>query len=919
MDDTFPVSELSILSALAFAVIAAFAAIILIVRARAVRDFALSMIGLIPALPLMVMALVATLFWRVFLWLAALFPLTGSFTKAFKASVTPTRQKSTSSGKAASGKFASIDDDELFTEHAAFTGKRIEMARSVWPEERFPYLYRHVPKDLQRPLFADGRLPGGVPITWLADRHVTQELIERACKAAIAAVLMIVLIPLALYLWTIVSAFAAPLISAFETEPRVIERWPDGSEVTVSRFSYVMEALWLTLLSLIDVLWRGVIHLTGWLLFGTGVGILVAFVVIEQGRRKAAQPYELVTKDSLIRWPYRAEARAIAEKTYIEQIALSSSYLKEAKLFPIGQSTGTLRMRGDFNAPMRGQPLMLDDDSLFQHLMVLGGTGEGKTSAVLKPLLRQFIADSRFGLYICDAKGVLWNDALSIANSANRPGDVVILGTGKDQQGVDVVAGLTPSQVAGVLRSVMTQLGGAASDSFWPDMAASVMRHALTIGRAYAETEHGKALLAGSSGEPLNPYSLWWAYLALQHSDMLDKAIDAVRDASLAQAEAALAEFESLDSRDDAPADGASAILASEEVEASLAYMDGPWREMAERTRSGILASVSQLMDGFSSAPELRRRFVCGLSKDCVPLSAALEGKIVLSALSNIEDGLPARLVNILLKTCLYREARLREAAFKRQGKKPQDKPCIVMMDEVQEIVTVDPASGLSDASFWNVARSTGLIGIFATQTVAALDQAMGEAAARNFLQQARSKIFLRSEDRATLEYACWCAGEFERNRVFEEGQKESIEHRVMVDGWSPFAPITKDDELSIQNGFKLLMDAALMLISAKRRRFSEASARPVYAPDLRFVPKTSFFMDANRSFQVSMAQISAEQAAYWRAEDLERKFRAEGNSLQPALMPADMIGLGRWHAYALIQRAGAARQDIISLKHDHG
>src|SRR3546814_3489188 len=86
------------------------------------------------------------------------------------------------------------------------------------------------------------------------------------------------------------------------------------------------------------------------------------------------------------------------------------------------------------------------------------------------------------------------------------------------------------------------------------------------------------------------------------------------------------------------------------------------------------------------------------------------------------------------------------------------------MMDEVQELATVDPASGLSDATFWNVARSTGVAGVFATQTVAALTQAMGKDAAENFMQQARSKIFLRSEDQATVSYACWLAGEFERS-----------------------------------------------------------------------------------------------------------------------------------------------------------
>lgn len=69
----------------------------------------------------------------------------------------------------------------------------------------------------------------------------------------------------------------------------------------------------------------------------------------------------------------------------------------------------------------------------------------------------------------------------------------------------------------------------------------------------------------------------------------------------------------------------------------------------------------------------------------------------------------------------------------------------------------------------------------------------MGKDAAENFMQQARSKIFLRSEDQATVSYACWLAGEFERNRVFGEGQWESLDQRELISGWSPFAPVDDD------------------------------------------------------------------------------------------------------------------------------
>lgn len=57
-----------------------------------------------------------------------------------------------------------------------------------------------------------------------------------------------------------------------------------------------------------------------------------------------------------------------------------------------------------------------------------------------------------------------------------------------------------------------------------------------------------------------------------------------------------------------------------------------------------------------------------------------------------------------------------------------------------------------------------------------------------------------------------------------------------------------------------------------------------------------------------------AAQQATWRAERQERSYRREGNSIVPAMPPH--IAMGRWYAYAHIQRAGIARQDIVELRH---
>ena len=72
-----------------------------------------------------------------------------------------------------------------------------------------------------------------------------------------------------------------------------------------------------------------------------------------------------------MRWPYRAESRALAHTAYVKQFQHATQYLKDSPLFTIGLGTGTLRVRGDLAAPGKGQTLALDKESLFQHL--LGG------------------------------------------------------------------------------------------------------------------------------------------------------------------------------------------------------------------------------------------------------------------------------------------------------------------------------------------------------------------------------------------------------------------------------------------------------------------------------------------------------------------------------------------------------------------
>lgn len=780
------------------------------------------------------------------------------------------------------------------SEQPLLRGDMLAEAQRRWPSETYPFLYTPVPEDIERPVWEDGRLIGGYDVAWLADRHATSGLLRSAVAVGLTAgVLMaslpglvavaITLVHSGLSLWSLV-ALDAPVRDLWPGDPAVAVDLVNWSG---ARWTAVATILLSGLASLLPAL-------AGFVLLGFGVWLLTTYLTLRAWMDDDATPYRMMTKDAAVRWPHQAETRSLAHTSYIRQFELATGYLKDSPLLTLGTATGVFRARGDINAPLPRQPVCMDFDALFQHMIVFGGTGEGKTTALLKPLTRQLMSTG-CGFYVCDAKGVLWKDVAGIARDSGRSGDVVVVGTGAEQFGVDLLHDLSPTIVASILRSALRQMSGEGGDSFWPDMAANVMRHVATVALAYSYTDKGQT----EAGAPtrLAPYSLWWIYQAIILPGKIKETIDHIRETIGRDRERIPSHM-------------------GRELKASIQYLEGAWTEMAPQTRTSIIAFVSQLLDGFGGAKVLRERFACGDTGGAtIRLSRALDGKIVLNALSNVEDGMPARLTSIFLKTVLYREARIREARI--GSSQCRAKPCVMIADEIQEIVTADPTTGLSDATFWNVARSTGLAGVFATQTVAAIVQAIGREAAMNFLQQARSKVFFRSEDRDTAEYACWIAGQQERVRVFDEGHRESIEQRQLLDGWTPVAPLDEHAERS--DRWHTLLHVAGYILSPWSVVLSKAQGnRSSYEVDRRFIPTGETRDDnGNRTSYSDAPILAALQAAHWRAEDLERQHRMHGNETKPTLTPTDMLAMGRWHAFAHVQRAGSARQDLIAIRHD--
>jgi hypothetical protein len=780
-------------------------------------------------------------------------------------------------------------------------GERRRVAEMYWPPEQYPTLYMSVPADMRRPLYEDGRWIGGVPMAWGVDRVFSAGVLAGCWRSSVAAgaSAAVGLLVLTAIIWYWQGSAAADLGTLG------LSRLPAAGDVWPGEAQQVVSGWWVFWVQAAAVASKTIVGLPSALIAAALSALLIAIAgTLIFSRRVIAdlgRDYITPTKDSMVRWRTRAEYRTNAYRAYSKSVMLATTFLATSRmdnLIEVGTATGTLRVRGDLTAPMPGQPVCLDGEAATQGTVCLGATGEGKTMAIIKGYARARLAVQpgypTCGALIMDGKGVLYKDLTRLVQQIGRGDDIVTIGPGKNDYGVDLLAGLSPSIVAGTLKSVLAQMGGGGSkDSFWPDMAAELIRNVATVAQAFEATPEGREE-AKKTG--IRPFSIWSIYRGCIEPGVTERWIEACQKIYAPGGREAN-EFWPL--------------IDTPEYRASAMYLTTAWKEMAEATRTGIIANVTQLLGPLQGQDAVRKKFCIGGGEKRITIDAVLDGKIVMSTLSTVEHGVPARIVMIFLRTLLHRAARIREGKF---GKDHcQSKPAVEILDEAQEILVADKGgnNGLDDASFWAVSRSTGLSILACTQTVVGLENSLGKDQAANFLLQMRNKIFLRTEDKSTIDYAVYLAGSFQGSQVYEPGQHASLESRYLLTGFDAEQAPPTYVEPSIHALADLAWDA--MGDGSDPLDVSRPATASPHEPDMRFAyrPISAPGQDNNASY------YGALQAAYWRAEDKTSEMLKTGNEMTPALSTVDLLSMGRFHAFVHVQRAGLPRQDIVVVRHD--
>lgn len=807
--------------------------------------------------------------------------------------------------------------------------ERRKAAEIIAPRDKFKHLYMDVPPDLARSIIEDGRIcDGTAPAVALAGATLTPEFVRQAWRNATrSAMNAAYLVFMAWAIFTVLTVWTGMKVTeAFGDKPAVASAekvrvgpfeiqqvaanykdvWKDAdaravieeqhaAEAAVSRAGRAGDAVQMGLAALI---FAALSMAAG--LAAAAAAARIAWVgrlrfLVYSAANAGVEGLRHNWREALQRWRWRLPERDMLLSAFADQVQFATQ-IDRSPLIDLGVSSGLLEHRGHLLAPMKNTPVKMSIIDMLQHVEVLGGSGEGKSRNFYIPVVKQLIALRKQGypisVYATDDKGAIGDDIVAEVKAAGLSEDEVLrIGTGPNDWRIDLCAGLEPVELAEIIRSVSAQMGGSSSDDFWPEMASDLIAQVGILLQAVELTEAGKAWATESSMRVHSILNL----LRVAGSDHLILENLTIASAALASAEG----------------DAIEAAVYLPQLKDAINYLADSYLPLAPATKDGIRANMRKALKAFAAKPDLSVGFADGKGARLLPATALLEPKIKVINISQIEHGSAGRIVSIMLKTLLFKQARMAELknpAFAKERLNwwfnPKPGPDVekyaltfFLADEYQALATSSNSDGLSDASVWNVLRSAGIGGIVLSQSVSAFKLAVGDAATENMRRNWRTKIILRTEDLDTLDEAKKLAGKAMRFHSMDWDHLESAAAARRETGVSA-------DDLQPAQWTEGLAKASDM---GNYRPFVFADFNQPYRLDERFIPEGGSGGEA-------FARLAASQAAHWRNEDRNAGALAHGISDAETVRDEDLMEMGRGRALVYIQRAGGTRVDIIKL-----
>ncbi len=203
------------------------------------------------------------------------------------------------------------------------------------------------------------------------------------------------------------------------------------------------------------------------------------------------------------------------------------------------------------------------------------------------------------------------------------------------------------------------------------------------------------------------------------------------------------------------------------EIADAIQFFEREWGQMADRQKSGVRGTITQLLDEFL-VPPFREIFT---GRSTVTIADVIDdGKLLYVKMPAADRERMSRLVNTLIKL------EFEKHVLKRPNKV---RPSFMLIDEFQTVYTVG-SDGRGDSDFFERARESAHASIVAAQNVSAYHKRTRNTAdVKNFLGNCAVKIFLRNTEEETNRWASALFG------MRSEIVVNSSEQAAVDGGWS--------------------------------------------------------------------------------------------------------------------------------------
>ncbi|MCX9156502.1 hypothetical protein OPU71_10250 [Niveibacterium sp. 24ML] len=784
------------------------------------------------------------------------------------------------------------------------------VAEQLYPRAQHAWLYEErIPAHVRLPVVVDGRLPNGQLIAEglapsLIDTAAVGVAARKAARVGVinAFVMFVALVAACAILFGHLSGSDAH--AAVSADQLTGSYWSQSefdaaladAQKSADRVAFVKALGAKSLVLTVDLL----VAAAGGVLFGALVGFAHFRKLLSSSVEARLEPYARLFLDSLRRYHERFDRVQTSRAKYSETIARSNK--DESFRFNFGISTGDALFRGGLSCPEPQTVMQLSLSEMGKGgIWFFGDTGQGKTSQLILPLCRQWITamrDSATGfvksaLWVSDAKAVLWREVSALASDLCMSEFVRVIGIADNEFGVDPLEGVDPPVAADILTGAVDQATGGGKDGSgaqWKLAAADAFLQTAIIARAWEKTSDGVSYMSETSERCYSLAAIYRLVTDVEPYSRMNRAIEAINEAI--QQNSGLGGF---------------ASLVGPSLENAITYMCIDWRALAAETRTSVLFNVRNALGMLLTHDGLYYNFSSGNPRRLYDVSEAFDKRITLVNLPEGNYGVAARLLNIFINNRIKIEAKRREDC---DGKISEKSRLICVFDEAQNLLI--KGNLWADSEWSNIARSSGVVGVYSTQHLTAVNMSLGEHAAANMKLNLSNAIVLQTRDPATFEFFKSFVGTAKRYQIRNDGEFESYDAFRRMTGLDAIEEVqvpvrlSEDSTPYVRKSLSAVFD---ILHVTQPFEFSLGSTS--LSLDLDYAPPL-IEVNPGQPSGNSSEYRNFMRAAKHRAEDKRSEAQRDASE-EPILRPEDFAAAGN-RAFCLFQTPNGFRYDFVHV-----